>query len=65
MMIHASGVVYEGIWVNGKPARVATKLEFVEIDPETGLTLEQNKTFAIAVRMVDEDGNIIEGRWER
>lgn len=61
MMIHSSGVKYEGLWVNGKPAQLATKLEFLEINSETGITISQNQCFDISIRMVNNEGELIEG----
>ena len=59
-MNHSSGMYYEGLWVNGKPAVVSKRLIFK--NPET-IEIMQGTPFAIEVLCVDEDGELVEGRY--
>lgn len=60
-MIHSSGFTYEGLWVNGKPAKMATKMELVGVDSTVGITVTQGQSFDIEVQMTDDDGEIVQG----
>lgn len=60
-MIHASGVVYEGLWVNGRPAQMAVKMALVDIDESVGLSMAPGESFSITVQMLDEEGQSVPG----
>ena len=51
-MKHSSGMIYEGIWVNGHPANMAQKL-VITITPEDIL---QGVFFNVEVQCQTEDG---------
>ena len=57
-MIHCSGFIYEGSWINGKPAKMAVKLAIVG---EPVLELTQGQTFTIEIECRTEDDEKIEG----
>jgi hypothetical protein len=59
-MIHCSGFIYEGIWLNGKPCKMATKLV---ITGEPVLELTQGQTFTIEVECQGEDDEKLEGKF--
>ena len=61
IMIHSSGFTYEGLWVNGRPAQQATKIQIVGVDADSGITITQGETFSIELQTVDDDGEVIKG----
>ena len=59
IMEHCSGMRYEGLWINGKPERLATKLVFkCEVTP---LEVIQGETFSIEVECRNDDGELVDG----
>ena len=58
-MIHSSGMSYEGFWINGKPAEMATKLVIL---CESPLEIIQGVPFSIEVECQNEDNTKIEGK---
>ena len=58
MLSHASGMVYEGLFINGRPSRVACQLK---IKCESPLEVIQGMPFALDVECIDEDGEVVEG----
>lgn len=60
--MHVSGFVYEGIWINGKPANMATKIEITDIDTSVGITITQGESFDIKIRTVNDDGEPVAGK---
>ena len=49
---------YEGLWVNGMPVKMATKL-VLTCEPQ--IEVIQGTPFNIEIHTVDEDGETIEG----
>ena len=58
-MVHSSGVTYEGLWVSGYPAKMATKLVIKSLT--SPYELIQGQSFDIEVTLVDDEGEITEG----
>ncbi len=58
-MTHASGVIYEGLWINGKPAITATKLA---IKTEAPIEIIQGTPFSIEVECRNDNDDAIEGK---
>jgi len=56
-MTHASGVMYQGLWKDGLPIIMATKMRLI-VD-ESPLVIRQNKPFSLRVECQDDDDNII------
>ena len=61
-MTHCSGMTYEGLWVNGRPAEMATKMV---VTCEEKLDVVQGTPFSIEVNTLDEEGTLIEGLYEK
>ena len=59
-MTHASGVMYQGLWKDGLPIIMATKMRLI-VD-ESPLVIRQNKPFSLRVECQDDDDNIIPGQ---
>ena len=57
-MTHSSGMFYEGLWINGKPATMATKLAITNEGP---IEIIQGMPFKIEVQCQNPDGQLIEG----
>ena len=60
-MTHASGVVYQGLWKDGYPVIMASKMVIIT-DEEQPLVIRQNLPFAIRVEMRDEKDNLVPGK---
>ena len=58
-MTHASGVVYQGLWVDGYPVIMATKLHIIA--EESPLVIRQGLPFAIRVECRDDNDVVIPG----
>lgn len=59
--MHSSGFVYEGLWINGKPAVMATKIELCDTDASIGITISQGESFDIKIQTVNDEGEFIKG----
>ena len=61
---HCSGMIYEGLWINGRPAAMASKLVIVspELESSAPLELISGTAFTLAVECQSEDGETVEGR---
>ena len=59
--MHSSGFVYEGMWINGKPAVMATKIELCDADASIGITISQGECFDIKIQTVNDEGEVIKG----
>lgn len=57
-MSHCSGVTYEGIWINGVPERMASKLA-IKSAVET-IEIVQGDSFLIEVECQDDEGELVE-----
>lgn len=57
-MSHTSGFKYEGLWINGRPAKMATKLV---CSVENPLELNQGVPFALVIECHNEDGELVPG----
>lgn len=60
VMRHASGIYYRGLWVNGFPEMMASKLVIVGL--ESPLVLGQGQAFSIKVECRDDDDVLINGK---
>lgn len=58
-MVHCSGVTYEGLWVSGYPAKVASKIVIKSLTSPHEVI--QGQSFDIEVMLVDDEGEITEG----
>lgn len=74
-MVHASGVIYEGLWINGRPEGniggvfwiclliilVETTRLLAEMNTKRSsqIMIEQGKPFSIVVKCIDDNGEII------
>ena len=56
---HVSGVVYDGMWLNGFPAKMASKIHIVV--EKTPLIIRQGTPFQIQVHCLNDDNEIVEG----
>lgn len=59
-MQHSSGVIYEGLWINGKPATMAVRLQLRGV--EGPLEVVQGTAFDLEVVCVNEAGEVIPGK---
>lgn len=55
---HSSGMIYEGLWINGKPANIASRLV---ITNETPVVVEQGSYFEINVECQNDLGTATHG----
>ncbi|KAG2459359.1 MORN1 protein, partial [Polypterus senegalus] len=55
-MIHSSGIIYEGQWINGQPACAATK---IVIEGGDVLEVFQDSFFNVEVQLQDDEGQLI------
>ena len=60
-MKHCSGMSYEGLWVNGKPLNIATKLVIKCENPP--LEVIHGETFNIEVECRNDEDELIEGEF--
>lgn len=59
-IVHSSGVIYEGLWVNGMPSVMATK---VVIDVETKtIPINQGEGFSIKVECRNSEDELVLGK---
>ncbi len=58
-MMHSSGMVAEGLWVNGLPSPMASKLAVVDV--RVLLEVVQGVPFQLHIQCQDEEGKLIEG----
>ena len=62
MMSHASGMTYEGLWINNKPAVLATKIVIISSAVHDNiLEMPRGDTFALEVETRNEEDEHIEG----
>ena len=62
-MQHCSGMVYEGLWINGRPANFAHKLSIKAIS--SPLDVIQGQPFTIDIEVQNEEGEIVTGDFDR
>ena len=60
-MVHCSGMSFEGLWINGQPSLLASKLVVSNVDG--CLEVVQGVPFNLEIECQNEDGETVEGRW--
>ena len=60
-MSHASGVVYNGVWLNGAPLVEAAEIS-IQMNNAKYHEVGQGKRFEISAQIVDKEGSPVEGR---
>ena len=56
---HSSGIFYEGLWINGKPAAMATRIS-IKTDVEE-IEVNQGMPFALEIECLNEGDETING----
>ncbi|XP_013400280.1 MORN repeat-containing protein 1-like isoform X3 [Lingula anatina] len=59
-MYHCSGFVYEGLWINGEPAQLATKIVLVGTEEGNTIEITQGETFALQIECRTDEGEVVE-----
>lgn len=60
-MRHCSGLTYHGIWSNGNPTVLPTKLVIINETGKEVMEFIQGQPFDLKVQCVNDNGEIIEG----
>ena len=61
-MVHSSGIVYEGLWINGFPSAMATKIVFKSLTSPHEVI--QGQSFDAEVMLVNAEGEMVERKHE-
>jgi len=51
-MVHASGAIYEGLWINGKPETIAFEIQVIMPPGQKYIEVIQGRKFSLQVQVV-------------
>ena len=60
-MMHSSGVIYDGLWLNGRPVAMATKLVITGYENSL-IETTQGQPFSLTVECRDENDELVPGK---
>lgn len=61
-MRHCSGLTYHGVWSNGNPTVLPSKLAIVNETGKDEIELVQGQPFNLKVKCTNDQGDIVEGK---
>ena len=61
-MTHASGVLYEGLWINGRPSAMSAKIVITNENP---IEIIQGTAFELSIECQNDMGELIPGKCDK
>jgi len=56
-----SGASYKGLWINGQPAYMATKLVITGLDDTSSMLVARGESFTVSVECHTDNGELMQG----